>query len=806
MSLPNVTSFFKDRLLGSEPDNEPQMRLQALKVQMLAEASEGEGEIGQMSLSEEQKVGFTQLLEELNTAKYRTEAKKRRLSFLRDLSASLQWEQETIPGAEAVQSAEPSRISHQTSFLEFSPALMMDQVAQLRDKLENIHERTEVEWTTCEQMEALLRKTKDSTLREKQKTDQLKYLQKRLFHRHGEILTLQAKASNESIRANHQAFKASEESVQERKAAEEKLRAKKALAGSLKQEVEGLAESAAKRLLSERVGIRQELEVKARRTAAEIERLTELHSQQKQVLSSHRQTVQRSQAALTRIHSYLLLRLLSQPEPQALDLSAILEAFRQMQFQASSLNDQFASLTKQESELKAKLEMLREERKTMEGAANDCEALQTSLARYLPDGLSSSLKQLQTFSSASREDRTAARRLRQDEAFACSVLISSSETLQKLQTYARYIGKHVELSTEIEQILTRTKENAEEGRLLAPDPRPRLGARRLTPRKPSKVSGLDEELGDTKAEIASSPMLRLREAFVEAFGDRVGAIEEVMMTVVEILPVRVTMGTVRVREVVEKGKEWSGDSVRGWTLYMVQYLLEEAHSHLRTRILQSLSTSALLLKAIQDSFHFTSTYIDQSVLTDSQKQAFFRAKSQLLAIHAGKQQKVPDKLWELLKATFELKLRALVKQKRGTLALESDFTSFVVKASLKIGNKAEEEAKPRLPVSLPLSPVRVSQDQESEEVAQQAELRRFQRLRPSPSLTRSNSDFMHPAISSISSMRRPQDLEKALLEQVQGIERKIKGIKMTEREVGRVRLPAVRTRKRLGGSVELIRG
>jgi hypothetical protein len=53
-------------------------------------------------------------------------------------------------------------------------------------------------------------------------------------------------------------------------------------------------------------------------------------------------------------------------------------------------------------------------------------------------------------------------------------------------------------------------------------------------------------------------------------------------------------------------------------------------------------------------------------------------------------------------------------------------------------------------------------------------------------------------------MRRPQDLEKALLEQVQGIEKKIKGIKMTERDMERVRLPAVR-RRRLGGSVEIIR-
>jgi hypothetical protein len=225
---------------------------------------------------------------------------------------------------------------------------------------------------------------------------------------------------------------------------------------------------------------------------------------------------------------------------------------------------------------------------------------------------------------------------------------------------------------------------------------------------------------------------------------------------------------------------------------------------MRTRIAHSLSTSALLLKAIQDSILLTTAQIDQTELTETQQAAFARVKSQLLALNAGREmRKVPDKLWELLKATFEMKLRGLVKQQKGKLALESDFTSFVVKASSKFNIKAEE-SKPRPPVSLPISPVRSTYDHESEELAQQAELRRFQRLRPNPTLSRSNSDLNPPAISSISSMRRPQDLEKALLEQVQGIEKKIKGIKMTERDMERVRLPAVR-RRRLGGSVEIIR-
>jgi hypothetical protein len=541
------------------------------------------------------------------------------------------------------------------------------------------------------------------------------------------------------------------------------------------------------------------MEIKARRTAAEIERLAELHSQQKQVLDSHQQTVQRSQAALARICSYISHSLLSQSS-QSLDLTTILDAFHQMQFQAGSLNDQFASLTKQENELKWKLEVLREEKRKMEGAASENQALQTSLARYLPDSMSSSLKQLQSFPTSSLQDRTAAKRLRQDEAFVCSVLISSTETLQKLQSYAQYIGKYVDLSIDIQQILSRPKASADDGRLLAPDTR--IKAQRLTPRKPSRA--IPEILPKVESSPGNNPMLRLREALVEGFGDRKGAIGEVLMTVVEILPVRVMLSEVSVGKVIERGKEWSEETMWNWTLKLVLCLLEEAHSSMRTRIAHSLSTSALLLKAIQDSILLTTAQIDQTELTETQQAAFARVKSQLLALNAGREmRKVPDKLWELLKATFEMKLRGLVKQQKGKLALESDFTSFVVKASSKFNIKAEE-SKPRPPVSLPISPVRSTYDHESEELAQQAELRRFQRLRPNPTLSRSNSDLNPPAISSISSMRRPQDLEKALLEQVQGIEKKIKGIKMTERDMERVRLPAVR-RRRLGGSVEIIR-
>lgn len=244
-TTPRLGSF----LSSSDPDPY-ESRLQTIKDQVLAEASEENDALGEMGVTETQKVRAIQLQTELNSARFRKEAKKRRLSFLKDLSSTLQYEQETVNGSD------PSRTSHQTSFLEFQPAVMVEKVAGLQDKLEQIQTRIEMEWSTCDQMEALLRKTKEATLREKAKMDQLRYLQKRLFRRHGEIVTMQARASNEFIRANHQTIKATESSLQEKRVASEKIRDKKLHVEGMKHEVETLAEMTAKRILKEQVSRR----------------------------------------------------------------------------------------------------------------------------------------------------------------------------------------------------------------------------------------------------------------------------------------------------------------------------------------------------------------------------------------------------------------------------------------------------------------------------------------------------------------------------------------------------------------------
>lgn len=59
MSATNVTTFLKDLMVAPDATIEPLARLQTLKAQVLAEASEGEAEGVELTSSEEQKVRTT---------------------------------------------------------------------------------------------------------------------------------------------------------------------------------------------------------------------------------------------------------------------------------------------------------------------------------------------------------------------------------------------------------------------------------------------------------------------------------------------------------------------------------------------------------------------------------------------------------------------------------------------------------------------------------------------------------------------------------------------------------------------------
>ena len=232
------------------------------------------------------------------------ERKKSQLEFLQHQLHSLKAEQETVVSIDTQLPADFEKSVGQRSMGEFSPFLLLDRFNKLEELLADMQTRIESEDVTSEQMSALLLKTKDSTLRSKGKMDQLRYLQKRLFKRHDEIITMQARAANEFIHANHDATKAVEETHAVKVKAEEKMREKRDAADTLKQEVEQLAETTARRLLNQHVPATQDSQIKVRRTAAELERITSLHSQQKLVTAAHQETVLRSKAAIESIRKY----------------------------------------------------------------------------------------------------------------------------------------------------------------------------------------------------------------------------------------------------------------------------------------------------------------------------------------------------------------------------------------------------------------------------------------------------------------------------------------------------------------------
>ena len=516
------------------------------------------------------------------------------------------------------------------------------------------------------------------------------------------------------------------------------------------------------------------------KAARDIQRLSEFHAQQKKLRLSNQEIVRKSQSALFRIQRYSSPSLLDHPTTTDIDLTAILDAFHHMQFQAASLNDQFATLTKQETRLRASLEALNTEKMRLGAAASDCHSLQQSLERYFPEGID----RFPSLSSVPTMDRATTKRLRQDEALVCSALICFAESLQKMQIYVQYMGKYVDLDTEVSRFVAAPKQSVAGNALMPPEDKKR---RRLAPSK----TGVGEEWSGGKTEMGGSA--RVREGLMEAFGERKAEIEEVMQSVVEVQPVRIVLPTLNTRHLVSTFSGHASSSSKDWVKHMVICLLQEAHSTLQARISKSISTYSQLIQSIQDQHTSIQQLIQDMDLTEQQQHLLAEMDTEA---YPGR--KVPDKLWELLKATFSLKLRSLLKRQKGALALESDFTSFVKKAC-----ETDENSKQPQIHSLPISPVSAYHARESQELALQAEQRHFQRFRRTPVLSRSNSEVTPQALATITALKRSQDVEKALLEQVQGIEKKINRIKLTERELGRrIRLPEVRKRGRLGASLE----
>lgn len=177
---------------------------------------------------------------------------------------------------------------------EFDCDLLWERKCRLEGQLEQCRKKLDAEDLLAEQMTTLLHKTRELTETSRKKSDQLRYLQRRLLKRHDEIITIHARADNEAIHANYSTTKASSISSEERSKRLSQFAHKQKEITALQSDVSTLGESAARRMLAA-----QQLESKVRVVEEQLTRLEETHLEAKSLQMSHKNSLKRMNSALT---------------------------------------------------------------------------------------------------------------------------------------------------------------------------------------------------------------------------------------------------------------------------------------------------------------------------------------------------------------------------------------------------------------------------------------------------------------------------------------------------------------------------
>lgn len=176
---------------------------------------------------------------------------------------------------------------------EFDCELLWDRRCKLEAELTQCRKKMDAEDLMTEQMSTLLHKTRELTESARKKTDQLRYLQKRLLKRHDEIITLHARADNEAIHASYSSLKATASSTEAHSKRLSQISTKTRQFDSLKEEISSLGESAARRIVTE-----QQMDRKIRTVAEQLSRLEAMHQEAKLQQNKHKNSLKRMNEAL----------------------------------------------------------------------------------------------------------------------------------------------------------------------------------------------------------------------------------------------------------------------------------------------------------------------------------------------------------------------------------------------------------------------------------------------------------------------------------------------------------------------------
>jgi len=678
----------------------------------------------------------------LDAVRYRIAKKAATLHALETHLTTLQTEQQTTcppPHFFPTQSLSPTR-DHQG---EFSISRLWSERDRLQGELECIAGRIDAEELQTEQMSYLLQSSKKAAKAACLRTDQLRYLQKRLLRRHEEIVTMRTRAENEYIHANYSTVKSTQSAVLQSARLQAGLRHKRKLADSLKSDVEKVSEEVAKRELQH-----QDAQIRTKRAASLLEKVDAEHREAVALQGAHSLSVKHAKDTLRQIEKYS-----GSAGDGAVHVREIVAAFQGLQFQNTSLNERFSELSEQANHLRLHCEDLQAQL----GLLRDSESSSFGHTSALREsGGFSTYNQMRGLLDRQDDQKGLEKHARTSEEFALSLVLNCQETMRKLTSCTAFVA-------------AQSNGHFESFALVLASQGPVEGTERVQAKGKSKASIRSKERGSIVAvsrEEGTASLARLREELSQSFRSRL--VERVVGTAADILPVRACPELFTGREWSEAMAHWTGeDQNSAFALSILGFLVAESNLCLQRKAVEVLKTLAQLVQAVSDNRKELKSQVQAQPFTLQQKQTFLQAKADMRTRVQGLPlSNLPDKLKHTLASDFATRVQTLA----GLRTERSVYTDRLY----------SEESE------------REESGQEKEEIALLVEERKMQRLGLSRGKKSEGGEgFVPEKIASLSAIRRVAELEKKLLEQVQGVELKLKRVKSRERKLRMPRLPTL---------------
>ena len=456
---------------------------------------------------------------------------------------------------------------------------------------------------------------------------------------------------------------------------------------------------------------------------------------------------------------------------QQIDVREIVQSFDRLQFQSASLNKRFGGLAQQENDLRKLCSELHEEL----GVLIEQQACMP-LHRYRePTGAVTSQSQVMDLLCREDEDRSGEKQVTKYETFCGTLILNCQETLLRqfscLTFIASYAGGHPDQISDSLNSLS-DKEAALLNQPVKPLSKAMSPTRKSPVRRfPSHFFPSEDVLDPVREdELVSFPLNKLREELSARFPYRSEVIDIVMAQGADILPVRVFSETLSIGDWtrrVEAIKDEYDDQALSAGLLTI--FIQEGNVCIQRKAEDLISGMTQLHQLVSAGHSEVTKIITDTKLTNDQAQQAVSEQRWLVSNAEGPFLKnIPERLRQRLRGAFDGRVRSLALSHGRTGSMD-DESRGTARGERWHGSTIDPKRR---------EDDLLDQEFERGEIAM---IHRERRIKKTGTL---NTDkpprrdtFILEKISNLSSIRRSADLEKKLLEQVQGIETKLQRVK-----------------------------